>query len=101
MRLQDRGGDLARPCRFRGGGSAPKNLRAAACVIPRSSNKESARFYLATLTGNLYLDENENRLHKVRSDLPTDYDFPIFSSALGTWEARYDKQGDIFFQLPY
>lgn len=77
-----------------------KNMRAAACIVRRSQEDSSALCYFATTTGNLYLDEG-GRLRKQRSGLPADYDFPIFSSALGTWEARYDASGAIYFASPY
>ncbi|MDB5102873.1 MAG: hypothetical protein JWP91_562 [Fibrobacteres bacterium] len=87
--------------RIRGNAFAAKNLRSAACVIPRNPEDKDAMCFLATRTGNLYLDDNGGRLRKLRADLPPAYDFPIFASAVGTWEARFDPKGSIFFTSPF
>jgi hypothetical protein len=87
--------------RYRENGYAAKNLKSAACVVKRKSEEEPASCYLATRTGNLYLDDNGGRLHKMRADLAPDYDFPIFSSGHGVWEARFDEKGGISFAVAY
>jgi hypothetical protein len=86
--------------RIRENGYLASNIQGTAAILPRDTEDSTARMYILTKTGNLYLDDNGGRLRRLRSGLPMSYDFPIYASAVGTWEARYDGKGAVFFTTP-
>ncbi|MDQ3000232.1 MAG: hypothetical protein M3Y08_03050 [Fibrobacterota bacterium] len=86
--------------RIRENGYLGSNVQRTAAIIPRDTEDSTARMFILTKTGNLYLDDNGGRLRKLRSGLPQSYDFPIFASAVGIWEARHDGKGAVFFTTP-
>jgi hypothetical protein len=90
----------AKNLRIRENGYLASNIQGTAAILPRDTEDTTARMYILTKTGNLYLDDNGGRLRKLRSGLPMSYDFPIYASAVGTWEARYDEKGAVFFTTP-
>lgn len=87
--------------RIRENGYLGSNVQRTAVIIPRDTEDSTARMFILTKTGNLYLDDNGGRLRKLRSGLPQSYDFLLFASAVGIWEARHDGKGAVFFTTPW
>lgn len=72
---------------------------AAASVIRRTDYSPETFCYYLTKTGRLY-EQGGMETRKIREGAPPDYDFPIYGSSNGAWEARQDEQGAIYFAVP-
>ena len=75
-------------------GQPASKLHATACVILRNGEEPDATCYFLAASGNLF-GQSQDRLRKIRDKTPLDYDFPIYASAFGIWEARPDAEGKI------
>ncbi len=75
------------------------NVQSAATVMLKNDYVPNVYCYYLTRTGSLY-EQGLTQIRKIREGVPSDYDFPIFASAYGQWEARVDRHGEVYFYLP-
>jgi hypothetical protein len=80
-------------------GLGGSKVLAAASVILRNDYSPETYCYYLTKTGRLYA-QNGMETRKIREGVPPDYDFPIYTSANGPWEARRDEHRGIYFAVP-
>lgn len=82
-----------------------EHIYSAALVIPRipedkkSPEINAVNCFTLSDAGRLQVGV-DGQFRSLRSDLPITYDFPIFASAVGIWEAGYDGKGEITFTSP-
>jgi hypothetical protein len=75
-------------------------IHSSACVHWRSGEGNESACFLLTESGILYEHRAKERLRKLRSDVPLNYDFPIFASLGQTYEARIKPDGTFYFDYP-
>ncbi|MBW8890391.1 MAG: hypothetical protein JF616_21770 [Fibrobacteres bacterium] len=80
-------------------GLGGSKVHAVACVIRRTDYSPETYSYYLTKTGRLYEQERMDT-RKIKEGVPLDYDFPIYASFQGPWEARVDTHGAVYFAAP-